>query len=175
VSKRIIKVVDYDANWQVEFNQQKLLLKDAMGANALIIEHIGSTSILGLAAKPIIDILIEVNCLEVLDKHSQLIENLGFVALGENGIAGRRYFQKGENQRTHHIHVFKSADEHLFQHRVFRDYLIAHPVIADEYGVLKKQAARKCNNEALEYMNLKNDFISHHLSLAVGWFKYLKA
>ena len=170
LSQRIIEIEEYKPTWVDDFERHKFMLEQAIGVNAVTIEHIGSTSIPGLAAKPIIDMLIEVSCLEELDGISKLIWSLGFEVKGENGITGRRYFQKGGNKRTHHAHAFKTGDNNLLRHRAFRDYLIAHPLVADKYSHLKKEAARKCNNDVIVYMNCKNDFILHHEKLAVEWY-----
>lgn len=167
---RMIEVVDYDASWKKKFENEKLLLTKAIGDNALKIEHIGSTSVEGLTAKPIIDILIEVSSLTKLDLANEKLEALGYRVKGENGISGRRYFQKGGTQRSHQVHAFQTNDVHLLRHLAFKEYLIAHPEIATEYGAIKKFAASKCDNNAKIYMALKNDFIQKHEKLAINWF-----
>jgi GrpB-like predicted nucleotidyltransferase (UPF0157 family) len=167
---RVITVVDYDPNWIDLFEREKALLGDAIGHNAIIIEHIGSTSVCGLAAKPVIDIMIEVACLKDLDSSNKKIEALGFIVKGENGISGRRYFQKGGKQRSHHVHAFQTGDVNLIRHKAFKEYLIAHPIISSEYGQLKKEAALQSNDCINRYMALKNDFILKHEQLAVEWF-----
>lgn len=141
-----------------------------IGVNAVNIEHIGSTAVAGLAAKPIIDILIEVTSLKALDMTNKSMETLGYRIKGENGIAGRRYYQKGGNMRSHHVHAFQIGDGHLHRHRAFKAYLIAHAEIAAEYGSLKKAASTKSNNDINIYIALKNDFIQKHEALAIEWF-----
>ena len=112
LSIRVVEVVDYDPNWKNTFETERVLLAKAIGINAVKIEHIGSTSVVGLAAKPVIDILIEVTDLKELDNTAENIEALGYTIKGENGISGRRYFQKGGNQRSHHVHAFQTNDFH---------------------------------------------------------------
>ncbi len=170
LSIRIIEVVDYDSNWQKKFESEKLLLTKAIGVNAIKIEHIGSTSIVGLAAKPIIDILIEVSSLTELDTANEKLEALGYKVKGENGISGRRYFQKGGNQRSHQVHAFQTNDINLLRHLAFKKYLIAHLAIASEYSAIKKDAVSKCENNINVYMTLKNNFIEKHEKLAIDWF-----
>lgn len=170
MGQRKIEVLDYDPNWTIKFNVEKALLNQAIGSVALKIEHIGSTSVTGLAAKPIIDILIEVSSLESLDDSSEKLEAIGYQIKGENGIEGRCYFQKGGDERTHHVHAFLSGDINLIRHRAFKEYLIAHPDISKAYGDIKKQAAASCNNDSLLYMALKNEFIQEHQRLAVDWY-----
>jgi GrpB-like predicted nucleotidyltransferase (UPF0157 family) len=134
----VVEVVDYDPIWQKTFEAEKQLLLDAIGQNAVIIEHMGSTAVKGLPSKPVIDILVEVTSILDLEISSKKIQALGYIVKGENGITGRRYFQKGGNQRSHHVHAFKTGDLNLIRHRAFKEYLIAHPMIAIEYGDIKK-------------------------------------
>jgi len=170
MSQRKIEVLDYDPRWAIKFNVEKASLNQAIGSVALNIEHIGSTAVIGLAAKPIIDVLIEVSSLEDLDYRNPQLEAIGYVTKGENGIEGRRYFQRGADERTHHVHAFLSGDKNLLRHRAFKEYLIAHPLISKEYGALKRQAAGRCNHDSLLYMALKNEFIQKHAQLAVDWY-----
>lgn len=170
MSKRVIEVVDYDPVWAINFEKEKALLMHAMGETAINIEHIGSTAVVGLSAKPIIDILVEVKNLTALDRRSEKLEVLGYQVKDENGISGRRYFQKGGVQRTHHVHAFLSGDPNLIRHRAFKEYLIAHPKALDAYARIKQQAKEKCNNNISQYMTIKNDFIQHHEQLALKWY-----
>ena len=109
MSSRKIEVVDYDTDWPHSFESEKLALEKALYDTAVKIEHIASSSIPNLAAKPIIDILIEIDKVERLDVKADIFCNLGYEVKGENGIPGRRYYQKGGNNRTHHIHAFQSG------------------------------------------------------------------
>jgi len=175
LSNRVIEVVSYDPNWKNTFETEKVILAKAIGRNAVKIDHIGSTSVVGLSAKPVIDILIEVTDLTDLDTENKTIAALGYIVKGENGIPGRRYFQKGGNQRSHHVHAFQSNDIHLLRHRAFKEYLIAHPIIASAYGEIKEEAVAKSDNNIDFYMALKNNFIQKHEKLALKWFNNLKA
>ncbi|KGJ86765.1 GrpB family protein [Colwellia psychrerythraea] len=170
MTSRVIEVVSYDPRWVRLFESEKVLLAEAIGQNALKIEHIGSTSVVGLSAKPVIDILIEVTCLTELDKVNKHIETLGYLVKGENGITGRRYFQKGGVQHSHHIHAFQTDDMHLCRHRAFKEYLIAHPKTLLAYDKVKRMAASQSGNNIQTYMMLKNDFIQKHEQLAIRWF-----
>ncbi|WP_448564898.1 GrpB family protein [Thalassotalea ganghwensis] len=170
MAKRIIEVVAYNPQWPRLFELEKALLSDIIGEFATKIEHIGSTSVEGLAAKPIIDILVEVPNLALLDAKASEFEALGYEVKGENGIAGRRYYQKGGNARSHHIHAFVSGTEDLHRHRAFKAYLIAHKEIAQEYAKIKKQAALQCAHDNDVYIALKNGFIAEHEPKAICWF-----
>jgi GrpB-like predicted nucleotidyltransferase (UPF0157 family) len=167
---RMIEVVNYDPKWPKRFAEEKSQLTKVIGNNALKIEHIGSTAVVGLAAKPIIDILIEVVNVECLDAKNDVFTALNYEVKGENGIKGRRYFQKGGNQRSHHIHVYQSGDDNLTRHRAFSNYLAAHVEVADQYSKIKRQSALNCNNDITRYINDKNSFIEVYEKLAVQWY-----
>ncbi|VGH57106.1 putative dehydrogenase [Klebsiella pneumoniae] len=113
---RILTVVDYDEMWPALFENERTLLQMTLGKVISRIHHIGSTSVPGLSAKPVIDILIEVANLEELDSLNQAMEGIGYTVRGENGILNRRYFTKGGNQRSHHIHAFATGDAQIIKH-----------------------------------------------------------
>ena len=168
---RIIEVVDYQHSWADEFSEEKKILAELLENLNPSIFHIGSTSVVGLSAKPTIDILIEVEHIDFIDKYSDQFKNLGYDVKGEFGIAGRRYFQKGEIIHTHHVHIFSKNDDNILRHIAFRDYLRSFPEVADEYGKLKKRVAISCNNSSSIYGAGKNDFIKLHEAKAVAWFR----
>ncbi|MCM0148654.1 GrpB family protein [Photobacterium galatheae] len=170
MSSRIIEVVDYRDSWNDEFRQEKIRLQSALNEdNVVAIHHIGSTSVKGLCAKPIIDILIEVKSLEKLDSESYLMASFGYEVKGEFGIVGRRYFQKGGIQRSHQVYAFLVGSPEAKRHIAFRDYLITFPDIALEYGALKREAASICDNNIDVYCNHKNSFIKEHEMKALRW------
>ena len=117
---RKIEVVPYNSEWPVLFEKEKKALLDLDIPTILGIHHIGSTAVEDLAAKPIIDILLEVDCLESLDQSQKKIEELGYESFGEFGIVGRRYYRKGKNIRSHQIHAFLASDPHSSRHIAFR-------------------------------------------------------
>jgi GrpB-like predicted nucleotidyltransferase (UPF0157 family) len=168
---RIIRVVDYYPGWPEKYQAEREALLKALGDMIVQIHHIGSTAVPGLAAKPIIDILPEVTDINELDRYNSEMEKLGYTARGEYGIPGRRYFHKGEPNRTHHLHAFNVGSDAAIRHIAFRDYLIAHPQIAMEYGELKRRCARVCDNDIEKYGDLKNDFIKFHEKQALQWMR----
>ncbi|WP_281255765.1 GrpB family protein [Shouchella patagoniensis] len=91
---RVVEVIDYQPSWEDSYKQESIKLEQVFQEDMIGIYHIGSTSVPGLAAKPIIDLLIVLKSVEDADKKTAAIEKLGYEARGENGIAGRRYFQK---------------------------------------------------------------------------------
>lgn len=166
-----IKVVPYQTDWPEKFKQESALIKLQLKAIVQQIHHMGSTSVPGLMAKPVIDILMEVTDLAALDSHSYLMEQLGYEVMGAYGIPGRRYFRKGGYNRTHHVHAFLRGDDNIKRHLAFRDYLIAHPKIAAEYGQLKKEIADRINHDIEDYCVAKVPFIKQHEQLALEWYE----
>lgn len=162
-----IEVVPYNPNWIKKYNAEKMELLNALGENISEIHHIGSTSVEGLAAKPIIDIILVVNTIEDLDTLSGVFEKLGYEVMGEFGIKGRRYYRKGGNDRTHQIHAFQSGDSNVARHLAFRDYLIAHQDVMKEYANLKLRLASTCNNDIEAYCDGKDSFIKYHEAKAL--------
>lgn len=160
---RILTVVDYDEMWPALFENERTLLQMTLGKVISRIHHIGSTSVPGLSAKPVIDILIEVANLEELDSLNQAMEGVGYTVRGENGILNRRYFTKGGSQRSHHIHAFTTGDAQIIKHLAFRDYLIKHNDVAIQYALMKKSAMLLCENDSHRYSIYKADFIQKHL------------
>ena len=126
MSQHII-VTDYDPSWRKKFEEESLLIRDILADNCIAVYHIGSTSVPGLAAKPVIDILAVVRSLEKTDGAAEKFAETGYEYCGEFGIAGRRYLRKGGDERTHQIHIFQADDwGNIGRHLAFRDYMRTH-------------------------------------------------
>jgi len=143
---------------------KKILYKEIVN-----IYHIGSTSIPGIHAKPVIDIMIEVKSIENIDMYNTQMEKLGYMPMGEYGIKERRFFLKGLYNRTHHIHIFEKGNSEIKKHLNFRDYMIAHPSEAKEYESLKKELAEKYKYDNEKYCTGKNEFIKNIDKKAKEW------
>ena len=167
---RKIEIVDYRKTWEEAFRQEARALQHALEFLYPSIHHIGSTAVRGLAAKPVIDILIEIDDLALLDKQVTVLARLGYEYRGENGIPGRLYFEKGGEDRSHQIHAFERGSPGALRHLAFRDYLRNHPAVANEYANLKKNVASVCNNDIDRYCDGKDTFIQEHEKLAVKWY-----
>src|SRR5690606_26743872 len=124
---RKVNVSPYDKQWPVLFENEAQEIKRILGEELLDIHHLRSTSVPGLAAKSIIDMLAVVRNIEAVEGFNAELRTIGYTGKGENGIAGRRYFQKGGDERTHHLHIYQSGSPEIERHLVFRDYLRAHP------------------------------------------------
>jgi GrpB-like predicted nucleotidyltransferase (UPF0157 family) len=167
MSRKTIRVVGHDEGWGEEFRREAARLQDALGSVLLDAHHIGSTAVPGLAAKPVIDILLEVESLEALDDRERALVALGYRPKGENGIAGRRYFQRGDRDRTHQVHAYVRGDGHIRRHIAFRDYLRTHAAVAEEYARIKRHAAEACAGDSEVYCDMKDGFIKTHERLAL--------
>lgn len=106
-----IIVTDYDPRWPAEYEKESEKIKAILGENCVAIYHIGSTAVPGLAAKPIIDIMPVVRSLEKTDQKASEFEKEGYEYLGEFGIRGRRYLRKGQDERTHQVHIFEEKNK----------------------------------------------------------------
>ncbi|MFY0759995.1 GrpB family protein [Metabacillus dongyingensis] len=165
-----IKVVDYSQNWNYEYKIEEQSIKTFLQEEFVNSFHIGSTSVPGLKAKPIIDILLVVHDISELDTYSEQFESLGYEVMGEFGIEGRRYFRKGGDNRTHQIHAFQYDNiQEIERHLAFRDYLRQSPEISKEYGELKSKLADKYPTDIDGYGDGKDDFIKKIEKKALQW------
>ena len=163
--KGIVKLEAHSERWQQLFAEEAARIRAAIGEITALIEHVGSTSIVGIAAKPIIDIAVGVEKLADGEKCVAPLENLGYEYRGEHGIVGRFYFVKGE-PRTHHLHLAEAGSDFWRSHLLFRDYLRAHSAVAKEYEKLKLELARKHLSDRDAYLHGKTDFIENVLKTA---------
>lgn len=159
-TKRVV-VVPYDPKWEEHFQQIAEELKQLLGELALAVEHVGSTSVPGLAAKPIIDIDVVIRDYSVFSQVVQLLESGGYFHEGDLGIAGREAFGYlgKEHLQKHHLYVCTSDSKELRRHLAFRDYLRSHADAAGEYGRIKINAARQFPDSIEGYLRMKGPFI----------------
>jgi GrpB-like predicted nucleotidyltransferase (UPF0157 family) len=158
-NKRIVEVIPYDITWEKKFKAEAKKIEEIFRQIFVDIHHIGSTAIPLVKAKPIIDILVEVEDINKVDSYNRQMEELGYEALGEYGIPKRRFFQEGGNNRTHHVHIFEKGSPQIKRHIDFRDYLISHPKVAGEYSRLKEKLAKKYRYDIDKYQEGKESFI----------------
>jgi len=162
----IIRVADYDAEWPTRFTEERARLAQAFGDEAVLIEHIGSTSVPGLAAKPIIDVVVAARQLPLPVGRIAAMEALGYEHLGEYGIAGRVYFRRRSPlPRTHHVHVYAAGSDRIADHLALRDHLRAHPAEAAHYAELKRELASQ-SLDAAAFQSGKSAFIAETLERA---------
>jgi len=154
-----IIIVDYDPAWPQLFNTLKSSIDTALGDVALSIEHIGSTSVPGLAAKPIIDIDVVVRA-EDMAKAIALLATIGYVHDGDGGIPGRERFEQPASLPLHHLYVCAEDNAELKRHLTFRGYLRVHPEAAAAYGSLKKRLAAEHGDDREGYSVAKTEFVT---------------
>jgi len=157
--------------WKDDFAREAANVRVALGSVLRAIHHIGSTAVLGLRAKPVIDMLADVDCLATLDARAESMVGLGYEVMGEFGIPGRRYFRKSNSAgtRTHHLHAFATGSPHIARHLAFRDYLRTHSVTAAEYGALKLRLASTCGGDMEAYIAGKEAFVQRVEQEALEW------
>ena len=165
-----VEVVPYCTKWPEQYRQEAEAISQILGDKLVAIHHIGSTSVPGLAAKPIIDIMPVVHQIETVDNLSAGFEALGYEVMGEFGIPGRRYFRKGIERRTHQIHIFEQSDqENILRHLAVRDYLRTHPEAAGAYAKLKMQLAAQFPFDIEAYCDGKDAFVKELEQKALQW------
>lgn len=167
--QRTIEVEPYDPRWPDLFAQEATVIGEIAPECICGIHHIGSTAVPGLAAKPVIDLMLEVTDLTWLDQFDREMEVLGYVVKGEFGIPGRRFYLKGLWERTHHVHAFRKASSGSMRHLALRDYLRAHPQEAAAYGALKAKNAAKFRHDNDGYCAAKHEFVSSLEQRALQW------
>jgi GrpB-like predicted nucleotidyltransferase (UPF0157 family) len=152
-----VELRDYDPSWAEIFEAERILIAPIFDGRALGIEHIGSTSVPDLCAKPIVDVLVGLRELALSQEDIDAMEDLGYEYMGEFGVPGRLYFRKGE-PRTHHVHVVEHGGDHWERQLLFRDALRADPEERKRYDAFKRQLAAEGHPREV-YTELKTPFI----------------
>lgn len=171
VIARPVRVVPPDPAWAGRFAAEASRIRKALADVDVAVHHIGSTAIRGIVAKPIVDLLLEVRGLAALDARTAAMTALGYEAMGEFGLPGRRYFRRNspEGVRLFHAHAFERGSAEARRHLAFRDYMNAHPVAAQDYGALKQRLAREFADDMQAYIDGKDAFVKTHEALALAW------
>ncbi len=156
--ERAIDVVAYDPEWPRTFDHIRGYVESAVGDHALDIEHVGSTAVPGLPAKPIIDVDVIVRPTEVAEAIRRL-EDTGYVHEGDLGVPGREAFASPAGLPAHHLYVCPAGSPSLQAHLQFRDYLRTHPQAADESAALKRTLALQVGGDREAYAAGKSAFV----------------
>jgi len=154
-------VLPYDEQWPLDFARIRDELRQALGELALAIEHVGSTSVPGLSAKPIIDIDVVIRDDSLLKAAVSALEKAGYRHEGDLGIPGREAFRyEGKDHlRRHHLYVCPRDSRELKRHIAFRDYLRAHPEAVRAYSRVKEEGAALYPQDIEGYIAHKSPFI----------------
>lgn len=159
-TKKVV-VVPYDPAWEAQFRLIAAELKQTLGELALAVEHVGSTAVPGLAAKPIIDIDVVIRDYGVFSQVVELLERIGYYHEGDLGIPGREAFGYSgkEHLQNHHLYACTADSGELRRHLAFRDHLRKNREAAEEYGRIKRNAARQFPDSIEDYLRMKGPFI----------------
>jgi GrpB-like predicted nucleotidyltransferase (UPF0157 family) len=171
---RKIEVHPYKDQWKMMFQEERKRLEQVLESECIAIHHIGSTAVKGLQAKPIIDMLIVVKDILHIDRFDSDMIDIGYLPKGENGIVGRRYFQKGGNIRTHHAHIFQNGHSAIERHIALRDYLCKHSDVAKEYGKYKQKLSQLFPWDKVSYSKGKIPLIIEMERKAIVWYRQQK-
>lgn len=168
--RKPVIVVPYDPTWPVTFEELRRVLAVGLGDVALAIHHVGSTAVPGLAAKPIIDIDVEISSRKHLAEVIRRLGGLGYRHCGDQGLPGREAFGRddfaevprdgsGRLWAAHHLYVCASDCEELRRHLLFRDWLRTHPGRSAEYGLLKQRLAEAFRDDRDSYVEGKTELV----------------
>lgn len=167
--QNMVHIVAYDPGWPRQFRVLGHRLRAALGEVALRIDHIGSTSIPGLGAKPVIDIQISTATLEPLGPFSEPLERLGYVYRADNTERTKRYFREPPGEPRTHIHVRRAGGYSEQFPLLFRDYLRKHPDEAHEYEQFKRRVAAQFPTDRSAYTDAKIPFFWDVIRRADTW------
>ncbi|MZQ81234.1 GrpB family protein [Paenibacillus sp. 5J-6] len=162
-----VVIEHYNENWPFEYIQEERKIKEIFHQKAIAIEHIGSTSVQGLGAKPVIDFMVGVNELTEVEEFIEPLAQIGFEHVYHKEFPNRRFFRKGPRKAgTHHLHVYNYGSEEWKNQLLFRDYLRTHPDVLKQYNDLKQILAEQYRNDRTAYTNAKNPFITDVIQIA---------
>lgn len=159
-----VLVADYDESWPEHFQELRERLKEALGSGALRIDHVGSTAVPELAAKPVIDVQVSVSGLEDEGSYRPALKGLGYTLRFRS--PERRFFRAPAEPRAVHVHVVGVGSREERVRLLFAAYLRAHPERRDAYAALKRDLARRHRNNREDYLGGKAAFIEETLALA---------
>jgi GrpB-like predicted nucleotidyltransferase (UPF0157 family) len=164
-----VEIIEYDHAWADDFAALGSTLRAALGDVAMRIDHIGSTAVPGLDAKPIIDVQISVWSLEPVDDFRAPLEGLGYVYRSGNPERTKRYFREPDGAARTHIHVLRLGSFSQQFPLLFRDYLRSHPAAAAEYAAVKRRCGQQFRHDRQGYVKAKDAFVWDVIRRADGW------
>lgn len=164
-----VRLSEFSEDWMRLFHEEADFLKTIFNEEIVRFEHFGSTSVAGMKAKPVIDMMCIVTNIHQIDLFNDKMRALGYDVAGEWGIPGRRLFRKGGENRTHHIHFYEMNNPQIERHLVFRDYLKAHPEEVVRYSRFKEELTRHFEDTS-GYSPAKKAFVMEMEQLALAWF-----
>jgi GrpB-like predicted nucleotidyltransferase (UPF0157 family) len=170
-----VELAPYSPDWPKSAAQEGARIREAVGGLVVVVHHIGSTSIPGIRAKPIVDLMPLVSSLAELDNARAKIEALGYEWFGEYGISGRRYCKRDDTKtgkRLVQLHFFEAKSPEVRRHLVFRDYLRLHPDVAKAYEAEKLRCQRLHPANSHAYSDAKSEWIRSIQEIALSYFAH---
>ncbi len=163
-----VKLVEYSPKWKELFDVEKIAIIEMLGEEAISVEHVGSTSIPGMIAKPILDVMVAVDSIDDYEHFTPLLKKLGYQFMRDNRDNQEHvlYVKGGEEKRTHYLKFTNQDSRFWKEHVLFRDYLVSHPERAIEYKELKQDLLEKFKEEREKYTVGNEQFILEILRLA---------
>lgn len=162
-----VLILDYDPNWPVVFQSLRKRIAKALGDMAAAIEHVGSTAVPNLAAKPIIDIDVLLKSETILPAAIERLASVGYIHQGNLGVPEREAFLAPAGDPPHQLYVCPPRSAEFRRHLAFRNYLRAHPQDAKIYGDLKRALVSQFREDRPGYMNTKGEFVEELTSRAI--------
>ncbi|OVE85945.1 GrpB family protein [Natronolimnobius baerhuensis] len=169
LARGTVELCEYHAEWKHRYEDERARLEAIAGEHINSIEHVGSTAIEGMPAKPVIDMLATVDEPESADALRPLLEENGYEYRPTDDVAGRLFFAKGpQTNRTHYLSVTERESTVSEETLVFRDYMRTHPVAAAEYAALKRELAATYPADRESYTDAKSTFVAAVLECAMN-------
>lgn len=165
-----VRIVDYDAGWPGAARDELRRVRAGLGDVAVRFEHVGSTAVPGLAAKPILDLQVSVAAIEPRAAYVEPLERLGYLFVPTPDSPDQHFFAKPhERPRTHHLHVCEAGSAHELRHLAVRAYLRAHADEAARYGAFKRAVAARHPGDRLAYIEGKDNYVADLEARALRW------
>ena len=165
-----VRIVDHDPTWSVRAEEELRRLARALGALAARLDHVGSTAVPGLAAKPILDLQVSVTATAPVGAYAGPLANLGYLFVPEPASSDYHFFAKPpERPRSHHLHVCAAGSEHERRHLAVRDFLRAHDDEAARYASLKRELVARHPQDRLAYIDGKAAYMAALEQRALAW------
>lgn len=162
-----VKLVEHNPKWRLSFEKEAKKLRKVFGQDCIDIQHVGSTAILGILAKPIIDIALIVPSLQKAQRYEKKLKEIGYDIKKNDTREERLFFTKGpEKKRTHYLHIGEIDSGYAEDMILFRDYLCNHKDVAKAYSELKEKLAEKYNNTREIYTARKERLVKEVIKKA---------
>jgi GrpB-like predicted nucleotidyltransferase (UPF0157 family) len=166
---------NYSPDWPRRFEAEAERLRTLLGDELIDVHHVGSTSVPGLAAKPVIDMLPVVRDITRVDELTTTLQSAGYKAWGEYGLVGRRFFTKDTGEyRTHNIHIYQAGHPDVERHLALAAYLRAHEAVRREYEALKREVYALHPADIAAYNTGKDAWIKALEPVAIAWYRESK-